>query len=367
VSHDAAALSQLADGVVRRTCEIGGIPAPTGHERRRAELVEGWWRVDGWRDVRVDGVGNVWARVRDGAGPAILLCAHLDTVFGAEVDHDIRRDGTRLLGPGVGDDDVAVAALSAVGSLLDGVDRSLYLVATVGEEGLGNLRGIRAALSNPAVAVGAVVAVEGNYLGRVSLTGVGSLRLRVRLRGPGGHAWEHAAAPSAVHGAAALVVGLCDLRADDGRSTVNVGRLAGGEAINARAREAWFDVDLRADDATTLAALEASARRVFDPAGSPGLTIAVDELGRRPAGALAGDDPLVVAAVDALREVGRTPAFVSTSTDANAAHEAGVPAVALGITEGGGEHTPGEWIDTRPIPDGVAALAATIRFYGRRR
>jgi tripeptide aminopeptidase len=191
--------------------------------------------------------------------------------------------------------------------------------------------------------------------------------LRVRVLGRGGHAWEDAAAPSAVHGAAALVVGLCDLRAPEAHSTVNVGRLAGGEAINARAREAWFDVDLRADDAATLAALEASARRALDPSGSPGLTISVEELGRRPAGAVAADDPLVVAALDGLREVGRTPALVSTSTDANAAHEAGVPAVALGITEGGGEHTPGEWIDTRAIPDGIAALASTIRSYGRRR
>ena len=142
----------------------------------------------------------------------MLLCAHLDTVFGPEVTHAVVRRGGRLTGPGVGDNTVAVCALSALDVLLPGrLRHPVWIVATTGEEGLGNLAGVRALLDDPPGPVRAVIALEGNYLGRVNVTGVGSTRWRVRVTGPGGHAWEEASQPSAVHEAARLITALAAL------------------------------------------------------------------------------------------------------------------------------------------------------------
>jgi tripeptide aminopeptidase len=356
-----ATAAMLAGQVVTRTIEIAAVPAPTGDEGARADLVGRWWRLDGWTDVHVDVTGNVWALARPGTGGAILLAAHLDTVFDAEIPHAVREEDGRLAGPGVGDDSVAVAALSAVGTLLaTSTGRPVWLLATVGEEGLGNLRGIIGALEDFSGPVDAVLAVEGNYLGRVSVLGVGSLRWRARVSGPGGHAWEASEAPSAIHVAAEMISDLSRLTTADTRSVVNVGRIAGGEAINARARSCWFELDVRAEDPEALAVLEAGVRNVIGTNTPAGIDVELDELGRRPAGGLDRSHPLVRAAVGALEDLGISPRFVATSTDANAAHARGIPAVAVGVTTGGGEHTPQEWIDVAPIADGLAAVAGAV-------
>jgi tripeptide aminopeptidase len=359
--------SALSSAVIRRTVKLTEIPAPTGHEGMRRERVRSWWLRDGWTDVRTDDAGNLWARVRPGDGPAVVLAAHLDTVFDDTVDHQVRQEGTRLCGPSVGDDSVGVAALSALGTLLaaGAGTTPAWIVATVGEEGLGNLRGITEVIRQDQVPLAAVVAIEGNYLGRIATVGVGSLRWRVTVSGPGGHAWERAGAPSAVHAAARMVSGLAALpRRGAGtgpgrRSSVNVGVFSGGEAVNARARQAVFLVDLRATGAAALADLEARARRVVR-APSEQVTVGIEELGRRPAGELDQAHPLAAAAAAALRAAGLRARFTAASTDANAAHAAGVPAIAIGVTTGGGEHTPDEWIDTSPLGAGLGCAAATI-------
>jgi tripeptide aminopeptidase len=306
----------------------------------------------------VDETGNVWARARSGDGAAVVLCAHLDTVFGPDVSHATHSDGSRLCGPSVGDDAVGVAALSASSRLLDGPGVPVWLLASVGEEGLGNLRGVSAALDAPPAPVGAFVAVEGNYLGRVSAVGVGSVRRRVTVSGPGGHAWEASSAPSAIHAVAGIVAEIAAIPSIEGTS-VNAGRIGGGEGINMRAREAWFELDLRADDPGTLAALERDVDAIVARVGEP-LLVERAVLGDRPAGRLDPAHPLVLAAGDALREAGIEVRPVATSTDANAAHARGIPAIAIGVTTGSGEHTPQEWIDTPPIEDGVRALARTV-------
>lgn len=354
-------VADLSHHVVERTVVLAQVPAPPGGEAERARLVEGWWRDDGLTQVAGDAAGNVWARLRSGSGPATVVCAHLDTVFGPDVPHVVSRDEARLRGPGVGDDSVAVAALSALDSLLPRTSAApVWILATVGEEGLGNLAGIRAALAAPPVPIGAVIAVEGNYLGRVCTVGVGSVRRRVTVTGPGGHAWERADAPSAVHAAARMVTAIVDLERPAGaRCAVNVGLISGGEAINARARRASFDLDLRADRPEALATLAAAAADVT--AAADGVEVTTAELSARPAGRIAADHPLVRAAVAALRDIGRDAVLVAASTDANAAYAAGVPAITVGVTTGGGEHTPEEWIDLPPLPAGLSALAATVR------
>jgi tripeptide aminopeptidase len=351
-------VSDVKDTVVRRTIEIAQVPAPTGAEAERAAVVRSWWERDGLREVHLDAIGNVWGQMRGGDGPVVILCAHLDTVFGAEVPHTVRIEGDTLFGPSVGDDSVGLASLSAAGMALSARGVPVWLLATVGEEGLGNLCGVSAALDAPPSPVAAFVAVEGNYLGRISTVGVGSVRRRVRVLGPGGHAWEAAETPSAVHALGQLVASIAAIPHRRGTS-VNVGRIGGGEGINMRAREAWLELDLRADDPDALAAM---AREVEDLLESIDPPLAVDQevLGDRPAGHVDPDHPLVRAATEALTEVGTSSTSPATSTDANAAHARGIPAIAVGVTTGSGEHTPGEWIETAPIEDGVRALARTV-------
>lgn len=365
-ARSAADPAGLTSKVLSRTEELAVIPAPTGAERERAELVGSWWTADGLTS-RTDTAGNVWAQVVPGDGPALLLCAHLDTVFPASVPHRVEvRDGL-MHGPGIGDDTVGVAALSAIASLATAGPAigPLWLLATVGEEGIGNLAGIRYALSAPPQQIGAVIAIEGNYLGRVVCTGVGSVRWRVAFEGPGGHAWERASAPSAVHAAAGAAAAIAQLGQHDsgapaGRQSVNIGTIGGGEAINARARAAWFEADLRGDAADLLTGLADAARGAISATTPAQITATITDIGSRPAGRTDPHHPLVRAAVSALERVGLPAILGAASTDANAAYAAGIPAVTLGVTRGEGEHTPQEWIETGPVGTGITALADTV-------
>ncbi|MDQ6523145.1 M20/M25/M40 family metallo-hydrolase [Nocardioides sp. LHD-245] len=352
-----------ATRVLERTFELALVPAPPLEERDRSARVAEWWRADGL-DVERQPVGNLWARLREGTEPgrgAVVVAAHLDTVFSREVRHGLRHDAGRVVGPGCGDDTVAVAALSVLDVLLPSRTAApVWVLATVGEEGLGDLAGARAALRDPPGPVEAFIALEGNYLGRVNVVGVGSVRKRVRITGRGGHAWEDADAPSAVHVAAAMVHAVAQLPEPSGvRTSRNVGLLRGGESINSRAIQASFDVDLRAEDPAALAELDTAVDEIVGQAPE-GIDVEVTPLGHRPAGRIDPNDPLVRTAVGALAEVGITARLTAASTDANIAYAAGIPAVTLGITYGDGTHTEDEWIDPDAIRLGLHALARTI-------
>jgi tripeptide aminopeptidase len=360
----------LVDEVVDRTIEICAVPGPPLREAARGDVVQRWWTHDRLDRVTRDATGNVWARVRAGEPqghevPAVVVCAHLDTVFEVREPHGARRDGGLLRGPSVGDDSVALAALSTLRETLpERLGAPVWLLATIGEEGLGDLAGVRAALADPVVPVGALVAVEGNYLGRVCTIGVGSARWRVIVEGPGGHAWEAANAPSAVHVAAAMVQQVCTLELPAATCSVNVGTFTGGEAINGRARRAVFELDVRSDDAAALESLAARCEAIF-AAPVPECTVTVRSIGRRPAGRIATSHPLVQAALEAQESRGIATRLTAASTDANAAHALDIPAVTIGVTVGSGEHTLQEWIQLDPIQDGLAALADTVVRYDR--
>jgi tripeptide aminopeptidase len=356
-------IQAVADQVISRTIELSQVPAPPLHEQDRAAVVYGWWAADGLTETQLDRAGNVRARLRAGAPgrPAVLVCAHLDTVFSPQVPHGVTRAGSRLSGPGVGDDTVAVSSLAALDALLPPDERHpVWIVATTGEEGLGNLAGVRALLADPPAPVRALIALEGNYLGRVNLTGVGSVRWQVTVTGPGGHAWEEAGQPSAVHVAAGMITRLDALAsAPPPKVTVNVGQVAGGESVNSRAQRTEFLVDLRSGDAAALHVLRDAATTILHSTPED-IDVTVRTIGERPAGALDPAHPLATTAADVLREYGISPRLTAASTDANAAYPLGIPALTLGITTGGGTHTEQEWIDIEPVPAGLAALATTI-------
>jgi tripeptide aminopeptidase len=343
---------------------IAEVPAPTFEEESRAAFVAARWRELGLRPAR-DEVGNVVAEVPGGMGPRVVVAAHLDTVFAAGTDVAVRDVSPhRWEGPGLGDNASSLAVVTTVAEeLLAGhVPRwpRLTLVATVGEEGLGDLRGAKAFVAARAGAVDAFVAVDG-HLGTIVDEGVGSRRFEAVFTGPGGHSWGDRGAPSAIHAAAEAIHALARIAVPrEPRTSLSVGLMAGGSAVNAIAAEARFTVDLRSVDEGTLAGLEATATaRVRASARRHGLEVAVRTVGSRPA-ARGGNGALVAAARRALASVGIEAGVAASSTDANAAMAAGLSAICFGAYRGGDAHRLSEWIDPASLASGVAALAALL-------
>jgi len=302
-------------------------------------------------DPAIDATGNVMARFGPPDGPAAVVAAHLDTVFGPEVDVTPARDGDVLRGPGIGDDSLAVAALVHTARRLAAraPAHPVVLAATVGEEGLGDLRGARAVLD--AVGCDAFVALEGHGIESIQTAGIASARLIASATGPGGHSWGDRGTPSAVH---VLVEALRDAIDAAAPGHVNVGVVRGGTSINTIAASAQAEIDLRdADDAALdrrRDAVEAALRR---------RGVEVERVGRRPGGATRADHPLLVAA-RAARAFAGLPAAEETasSTDANAAMGRGIPAVCVSLTHGEGAHTLDERVELAPLAAGLASVEA---------
>ena len=300
-----------------------------------------------------DPTGNVLARFGPPDGPASVIAAHLDTVFGLDVDVTPSRDGDLLRGPGIGDDSLAVAALIHTARRLAAAPpaHAIVLAATVGEEGLGDLRGARAVLD--AVDCDAFVALEGHGIESVQVAGIASARLVARASGPGGHSWGDRGRASAVH---ALVHALHDALAAAGDGHVNVGVLRGGTSINTIAATAEAEIDVRDADDDALDRRVAAVERALDGHG-----VEVRHVGRRPGGAIAGDHPLL-AAERAARAVAGLPEADenASSTDANAALGRGIPAICISLTKGAGAHTIDEHVQVGPLAGGLASLDGLV-------
>jgi acetylornithine deacetylase/succinyl-diaminopimelate desuccinylase-like protein len=306
----------------------------------------------------------VVSRFGPDGGPAAVVAAHLDTVFPADTPLEPRRSPGALHGPGIGDDCLGLAALVHLATRLaagPSPAHPLVLAATVGEEGLGDLRGARALLD--ACACDAFVALEGHGRDSVQIAGIGSARFRARFTGPGGHSWGDRGRPSAVH---ALLAAGAQAIAAAGDAHLNAGVLYGGTSVNTIAAEAAIEIDLRdADDE----ALEATSDRVvaaLAAAAPPGVKVDIEPLGRRPAGSTPTGHPLVQAARAARRAAGLPPAEENaSSTDANAALGRGLPAICLGLTHGANAHRPDEHVELEPLGPGLAALEALVDALGR--
>jgi tripeptide aminopeptidase len=342
-----------AESVLEDAQRICAVPAPTFAEHARGELVARLFDEAGAPAV-VDAVGNVVCRLGP-SGPATVFAAHLDTVFGAEQPIAIVRRRGRIAAPGIGDNSLAVASLVALACRFAGQppERPVVLAATVGEEGLGDLRGAKHLVET--IACDRFIAVEGMSLDTIEVGGIGSERYRVTYAGLGGHPWSDRGSPSAVHGLLQRAAELLSVAVADG-ATVNVGRVQGGTSINTIAAEAMLELDLRAREPVILRAMAQRASELF---GSPpdGLRATVDVVGRRPAGAIAPDHPLLTAARRARRTAGLPPAGEGfSSTDANAAYGRGIPAITVGVTTGANAHRTDEYIDEAPVAQGLRAL-----------
>jgi tripeptide aminopeptidase len=342
------------------------IPSPTFHERRRAGLVRSRFEADGLSDAALDRTGNVYARLPgSGTGRPLVLSAHLDTVFPSGTDLQVRREQGRISGPGIGDNSLGVAGLSALGWVLKEqaihLPGDVWLVADVGEEGLGNLRGMQAVVERFGDAPQAYLILEGMALGQVYHRALGVRRYRISVKTPGGHSWIDYGRPSAVHVLTALAAKITGLKVPaQPRTTLNVGTISGGTSVNTIAAEASLELDLRSENWETL---QEVARLVEDIAGDSrgeGVQVEVETIGERPAGELPEDHGLVQKAVACLRQVGQEPHLNIGSTDANLPLSLGYPAVTIGLTTGGGAHTVHEYINIEPLEKGLEQLLRLV-------
>jgi acetylornithine deacetylase/succinyl-diaminopimelate desuccinylase-like protein len=357
VVPDAPLPAEEVERIAADTAWLCGIPAPTGHEAERARAVAERLRELGLEPA-LDAVGNVVCRVGP-AGPALTLCAHLDTVFPDRGPQPAVRDGARLVGPGVGDNALGLAALLAVARALaaDPPTGPVVLAATVGEEGLGDLRGVTHLLDTKPVR--ALIAIEGHGIDSLAVGAVASARVRVTCIGPGGHSWSDQGQPSAVH---ALVAAAERILAAAPPAIANIGVIEGGTAVNAIAERASLLLDLRHVDPASVDQALARVERAAHTAPVAGVATAVEVVGRRPGGEGAASAALVALAREARDAVGLGVAEEHpASTDANAAIGRGIPALGVGISRGDDAHTERESVAVPPIAHGAAALLALIR------
>ena len=358
----------VVNRLIELAIQIQQIPAPTFEEQKRAEFVQSLFLAEELKDVCIDDAGNVLGRLEgNGSRKPLVISAHMDTVFSREVNLRVTRGSKLIHGPGLGDNSMGVAALfGLLWSLRErGIQTGgdVWFVANVCEEGLGDLRGMKAIVDRFGEEVHAYLVLEGLALGHVYHRAVGVKRYRVTARTSGGHSWSDYGQPSAVHELAKLVVALTSLELPSHpRTTMNVGKISGGTSVNVIASEASFDLDLRSEGQETLTALVSAAEKLIHKANRSGVTIEVQVVGHRPAGEISVTHPFVLLAKECLREQGLEPGLISGSTDANVPLSKGYPAIVLGVTTGGGAHTVHEYINTPPIAQGLEQL---VKFVSR--
>jgi tripeptide aminopeptidase len=360
------ALADLSDyrPILETAIAVQQVPAPTFDEGRRGELVEARMRDLGLSDVSRDAVGNVYGR-RDGKGgqPGLLVSAHLDTVFPIETDLGIRREGGRIYGPGLGDNSTGIAGLLHLAAAFQRYDLpnqgDIWFVANVGEEGLGDLRGIRAAVDLLRSQVGSVIVLEGCDFGTLHHQSIGVRRYRIEVSAPGGHSWGNFGNQSAIHALVRLAARISELSVPRSpRTTFNIGVIGGGTSVNTIAQQASLLLDMRSVSAQALDDLVAQVDRLVRAAAAEhgDVKVQVTTVGDRPSGAIPREHPLVQAAVSAYQSVGAVISFQQSSTDANIPLSQGIPAVCVGITDGGNAHRRDEFILPENMGRGMQAL-----------
>jgi acetylornithine deacetylase/succinyl-diaminopimelate desuccinylase-like protein len=360
-------------------CEI---PAPPFHEAQRAAEFVRRLEAFGLRNVRIDAEGNVIAeRPGAGTGPTVMLSGHLDTVFPEGTDVSVRREGTRYHGPGIGDDCRGLAVVLAVARSFQQANvqtnGTVYFVGTVGEEGAGNLRGVRHLFTRefPNREIDYFISVDGTGYGTTN-GAVGSHRYRVSYLGPGGHSYGAFGMPNPIHALGRAIAMIADLQVPSSpRTTFSVGVLEGGTSVNSISAEGIMDLDMRSVSLQELHELDAQVRAVLDralaaeharwPRSDVKLTLKIDTIGIRPAGSQPDDAPIVRASLAAASALGLTSRTGSSSTDSNLPISLGIPAITIdGGGTGRGAHSLDEWYDDGTDgykgPQWAALLVATL-------
>ena len=348
----------------RSICEI---PAPPFKETARAAEFKRRLEALGLR-VRVDAVGNVIAERRGStAGPTVVLAGHLDTVFPEETDVKVRDEAGRLKGPGIADNCRGLAVVLAVARAYQRAnvrhDGRLVFIGNVGEEGPGNLRGVRHLFETELKGqIDYFVAVDGAGLNFVARA-VGSNRYRVTYKGPGGHSYGAFGIPNPIHALGRAIARISEIQVPTTpKTTFNVGVIEGGTSVNSIAFGATMEIDMRSESVDALRTLDQGVRRALQlalddenerwdgpRASRARLTMTIDTIGIRPAGAQSDSARIVQIAFQTGRALGFAPSATTSSTDANIPISLGIPAISL---DGGGRdegsHSLNEWYEDGP-------------------
>lgn len=364
-TRDAASFAFHGDEATLETqMELTQIPAPAFREGERGLRMAELFRESGLHRVRTDPAGNVLAEFPNApaGGKPLILSAHLDTVFPEETPILVKREGNRLTGPGIADDGRGLAVITSVARAMMEADvrlsSPLLVVATVGEEGVGNLRGVRELFreGREGGRCAGFISVDGAGLDQLVSVGLGSRRYRVTVRGPGGHSWSDWGLPNPIHVLGTAVGRLAaQSLPQDPVGTLTVGRWGGGTSVNAIPSQAWIEVDLRSPDPGVLADVDRMFLDTVQTAvdelndtltGGETLELGLEVIGARPAGRTPWDAPLLESARLATRAVGVEPTVSVASTDANVPMSLGIPAVTIGGGgRAGGMHTLDEWFE----------------------
>ncbi|MBT9472184.1 MAG: M20/M25/M40 family metallo-hydrolase [Pseudomonadota bacterium] len=378
-----ATLDREHDRTVADIVTLTEIPAPPFKETARGKAYRAMLEAHGLTNVETDAEGNVMG-LRKGTkpGPVVVVSAHLDTVFPEGTDVKVRREGTKLYAPGIADDTRALAVLLAWVRALDAAKIStksdILFVGTVGEEGAGDLRGVRYFFGQGKYKdrTKAFFSVDGLDPSQITHIGVGSKRYRATFKGPGGHSYG---AFGIVNPMAAMGKAVADLYTvqvpTDPKVTYSASVTGGGTSVNAIPDKVFTEFDMRSADPVELAKLETRFKTIVDEAVAGEnkarstrfgpVSAELTSIGDRPAGQTALTVPLVTDTAAAITALGFTPTFNASSTDANAPMAKGVPAITIGSGGTGGRaHSLEEWIDVEKGPSvrgmsvGLAAILA---------
>jgi len=356
---------------------LTGIPAPAFQEAARAAAVKPLLAEAGL-SVEIDKAGNVIGELQ-GANEKeiIIVAAHLDTVFPAGTDVKVHRDGTRMSAPGISDNGAGLAALLALARAVQSAhlkpQRTILFVADVGEEGEGNLRGMRALVEAYRSKLKAVVVLDGSGTDHVTTKALASRRLEALITGPGGHSWSDFGMPNPINAVVRGSVRFINTKVPaTPRTTFNIGEIEGGTSVNSVPHEARLKVDIRSESEDELARLEAALRECMAAGVRDEMESARDRskgklewkvelLGSRPGGELKPDSPLLAALRAADDFVGNQSRVERSSTDANIPLSLGVDAIAIGAGgNGGGAHSLQEWYDSAGRELGLKRALLTV-------
>ena len=358
-------LDSQYDQVIADLIRITETPAPPFKEQVRAELFAAMLRDAGLADVTIDAEGNVLA-LRPGTanGPVFVVSAHLDTVFPEGTPIKVTREGDRLMAPGIGDDSLGLASILAWVRLLEAegvaTRHPILFVATVGEEGPGDLRGVRYLFTKGEYAgrIAGFLSIDNADAGRVVNAAVGSRRYRLAFKGPGGHSYGAFGIVNPMAAMAETVSGLYAIDVpSDPKTTYAASVVSGGTSVNTIPDEILLEVDMRSSDPAALAQLEQAMLAAAEAAvagenaarsvNAGVVTLTPQLIGDRPAGSTAVDHPLVRDAIAASQAAGFTPRLDASSTDANIPMSLGIPALTIGTGAGGGRtHSVDEYLET---------------------
>ena len=359
---------------------ITEIPAPPFHEGARAAYMKKLLSAAGLR-VEIDGTGNVIGEYAGTSQDSVMLAAHMDTVFPAGTNVSVKREGGRLLAPGISDNGTGLAALVVIARALREAkiktNNTILFVADVGEEGEGNLRGMRALVDAYKKRLKYVIALDGSATEYVTTAALASRRVEISITGPGGHSWSDFGTPNPIHALGRGIGRFVAARVPESpRTSFNIGEIEGGTSVNSIPARAQMKVDLRSESDMELGKIEsflrdsvqsgideemAAARDRGMAGGTTTLDLKISVLGVRPAGELPENSPLLAALLAADTRLGNRSRRERSSTDANIPLSVGIHAISIGAGgRSGGAHTTEEWFEPTGRELGLQRVALTL-------